>query len=127
MGRELSKPENHNGWCGEKIRRLRTEHGWTQFQLADRCGLSAGTIGGIERNWSDFSTKVLVSLCEAFNVSADTIVGGPSADSDENSAYSEGFERGYLAGMGDATAQATEFMQTALRERRNHRPAAKDE
>ena len=33
---------------GERIRKLRLKHGWSQEKLAERCGLSPGAVGAIE-------------------------------------------------------------------------------
>jgi transcriptional regulator with XRE-family HTH domain len=36
--------------CSEKIKTMRLEHGWTQDQLAEMCGLSVRTVQRIEKD-----------------------------------------------------------------------------
>jgi len=70
---------------GERIGKLRAEHGWTQDALAEKCGMSGTAIGEIERAEAFMTIESLFLVAAALDVSAsnliaelDAFVGGPS-------------------------------------------------
>ncbi|HAX72234.1 MAG TPA: Cro/Cl family transcriptional regulator, partial [Firmicutes bacterium] len=54
---------------GDKIRRLRMEHGLTQEELADRTELTKGYISQVERDLASPSIATLVDILEALGTS----------------------------------------------------------
>jgi transcriptional regulator with XRE-family HTH domain len=62
-------------YFGEKLRALRLEKGLTQQLLADKMGLTKGSISAYEINAKYPSVEVLIKLCEYFNTSADYMIG----------------------------------------------------
>jgi transcriptional regulator with XRE-family HTH domain len=53
---------------GEVIRMLRDLKGWTQAELAQRSGISAGNISLLENEKVDIGKKRAEQIAEAFNV-----------------------------------------------------------
>jgi transcriptional regulator with XRE-family HTH domain len=53
---------------GEVIRMLRDLKGWTQAELAQRSGISAGNISLLENEKGDIGKKRAEQIAEAFNV-----------------------------------------------------------
>ncbi|OGP80608.1 MAG: hypothetical protein A2Z08_03200 [Deltaproteobacteria bacterium RBG_16_54_11] len=53
---------------GEVIRMLRDLKGWTQAELAQRSGISAGNISLLENEKVDIGKKRAGQIAEAFNV-----------------------------------------------------------
>lgn len=60
---------------GARIRRCRMEMGLTQEQLAEKVELSASFLGHIERGTRTASIDTLVRLCQALEVTADSLLG----------------------------------------------------
>lgn len=60
---------------GEKIRALRQAAGLTQQQLADKLGVTKSTVSYYELAVRFPSTDVIISLAEAFHVTADYLLG----------------------------------------------------
>jgi transcriptional regulator with XRE-family HTH domain len=59
------------------IRKLRKERGWTQFELAERAGLSPATISAYEVSRRSWTRKALVPIAEALGVPLkDLLVAG---------------------------------------------------
>jgi transcriptional regulator with XRE-family HTH domain len=55
---------------GPRLKALRERAGLTQAELAERCGLSLGTLGGLERRWRDGPRiTTLVSLARGLGLS----------------------------------------------------------
>ena len=59
----------------ERLAELRTEFNMTQKDLADKIGLSRGTIGMYEIGQRDPDTDTIIKLTEIFRVSADYLMG----------------------------------------------------
>ena len=61
---------------GVTLKRLRTERGWTQAQLAQRAGLTQGYVAKIERaeNAPDPALSVVLKLARALDVSIGELV-----------------------------------------------------
>lgn len=59
---------------GEKILRLRKEHGWSQQQLAKMIGTSGPIIGRYERGEMVPSVEVAKKLADTFDITLDFLV-----------------------------------------------------
>jgi transcriptional regulator with XRE-family HTH domain len=57
----------------EKIKALRTKHGWTQQHLADACAISLRTVQRVER-YGNASQETVASLAAVFEVSHSELV-----------------------------------------------------
>lgn len=62
---------------GEKIKDLRQKRKWTQYQLADKVGVSSQVISNIERSYTSerLKTEVLAALARALGTTIDYLVG----------------------------------------------------
>jgi putative transcriptional regulator len=56
-----------------RVKELRTAHGWTQQELADAVGVSRQSINSIERERYVPSLELALSFGQAFNVTMDEI------------------------------------------------------
>ena len=59
----------------EKIKSLRTSHGWTQAELARRLGITRNGVNAWEQALSTPSPAYLVELANLFSVSVDYLLG----------------------------------------------------
>ncbi len=59
---------------GDKIRRLRDKHGYTQSYLAKRLGISRSAVNAWEMSLSSPSLANIVEMTELFHVSADYLL-----------------------------------------------------
>lgn len=59
---------------GDRIRALRTSHGWTQRTLGDRCGMAATAIYLIEKGAQNSSLTTLKKVTSALGVSMATVL-----------------------------------------------------
>lgn len=71
------------GKLGRKIRQARKEKGWSQNELAKRCGICISFLGHIERGTRIMSLATFVSICEALEIGADALVWGVAHASDD--------------------------------------------
>jgi putative transcriptional regulator len=55
------------------IRALREEHGWTQLQLANKLGVTPGTVYGWEKGKYEPKARQLRALAEALDVRMEDI------------------------------------------------------
>jgi len=53
---------------GARGRMLRTQRGWSQEELADRCGHHWTYIGGLERGERNATLQVVADIAQAFGV-----------------------------------------------------------
>ena len=62
---------------GEKIKDLRQRKNWTQYQLADKVGVSSQVISNMERSYTAERLKpeVLAALAQALGTTIDYLVG----------------------------------------------------
>lgn len=60
---------------GEKIKKLRSDIGVTQLQLAEYAGCSGQVISNIERGYTNPSAQVLNKIAEFFHVPSDYLLG----------------------------------------------------
>lgn len=61
---------------GERVKRLRTDRGWSQAQLGQKLGIHQKQVSGYERDIHVPATDLLVRLAEALDVSLDYLVSG---------------------------------------------------
>lgn len=61
---------------GERVRQLRKEKGWSQEELANRCGVSLNFIGQIERGTRSMSLDTFAKLCTELETTADALLWG---------------------------------------------------
>jgi transcriptional regulator with XRE-family HTH domain len=59
---------------GEMIRKLRTQKGWRQSELAERMGISRQALSNYELNRRDVDNDLLKRFAEIFNVPVDFIL-----------------------------------------------------
>ncbi|MCP3880989.1 MAG: helix-turn-helix transcriptional regulator [Sulfitobacter sp.] len=70
--RHLMEDTNGNtSTLGERIRRLRTERGWSQAQLATKLSIHQKQVSGYERGIHVPQTELLIRIAETFAVSLD--------------------------------------------------------
>ena len=63
---------------GENIRRLRTQVGWSQEELAEVAGLHRTYIGAIERGERNVSLENIVGIAHALQVKPSELLKGIS-------------------------------------------------
>lgn len=61
---------------GVRIRQTRKAKGWSQDELAKRCGISLNFMGCIERGMKKMSLDTFVRLCRELELSADALLWG---------------------------------------------------
>ena len=59
---------------GEELKRLRTEHSYTQEQVAEDLGCTISFISNIENNRAKLNLRVLTYYAELFHVTVDSIL-----------------------------------------------------
>ena len=69
----VTAPTEHG--VGRRVRRYRDALGWTQSQLASRCGLAAATVSRVERGLERPSARTAVALAEALGVEVARLLG----------------------------------------------------
>lgn len=67
---------------GMRIRQVRKARGWSQEELAKRCGISMSFLGHIERGTRIMSLETFVNICAALDAGADEILWGIAHPSD---------------------------------------------
>lgn len=67
---------------GMRIRQIRKAKGWSQEELAKRCGISLNHLGQIERGKRKMSLDTFSSLCRELETDADTLLWGTMQTSD---------------------------------------------
>ncbi|MBI3996794.1 MAG: helix-turn-helix transcriptional regulator [Candidatus Omnitrophica bacterium] len=53
---------------GARVRRLRKRKGWSQEELAERCGHHWTYIGGLERGERNATLQIIADIAQAFGV-----------------------------------------------------------
>lgn len=61
---------------GERIRQIRKAKGWSQGELAKKCGISMNHIGHIERGTRKMSLDTFTNLCRELEADADALLWG---------------------------------------------------
>jgi DNA-binding XRE family transcriptional regulator len=69
------RPETVIRALGRRIRRLRTERGWSQEYLADEAGMHRTYMWGIEQGVRNPSVRHLVRIADALGVPVKTLFG----------------------------------------------------
>ncbi len=64
------------GKMGMRIRQVRKARGWSQEDLAKKCGISMSFLGHIERGTRIMSLETFVSLCGALDADAGELLWG---------------------------------------------------
>ena len=67
---------------GMRIRQVRKVKGWSQDELAKKCGISMSFLGHIERGTRIMSLETFVSICGALDAGADELLWGVANPSD---------------------------------------------
>ena len=67
---------------GMRIRQVRKIKGWSQDELAKKCGISMSFLGHIERGTRIMSLETFSSICEALETGADELLWGRTHPSD---------------------------------------------
>lgn len=70
------------GKIGMRIRQVRKAKGWSQDELARKCGISMSFLGHIERGSRIMSLETFVSICGALDAGADELLWGVAYPSD---------------------------------------------
>lgn len=60
---------------GQRIARLRREHGWTQTELAERIGIVQGLVSDYELDKLRLNAEMLARFARTLGVSADELLG----------------------------------------------------
>ena len=61
---------------GRRIRKQRTQRGWTQEALAERINVSTSFVGHVERGTRKASLETLVAMANVLDVSLDYLLSG---------------------------------------------------
>lgn len=61
---------------GARIRQLRKINGWSQEELARKCGISMTFMGHIERGTRHMSLDTFASMCVELEIDADVLLWG---------------------------------------------------
>lgn len=61
---------------GMRIRQVRKAKGWSQDELAKKCGISMSFLGHIERGTRIMSLDTFVNICAALGTDADELLWG---------------------------------------------------
>ncbi|MCI8892469.1 MAG: helix-turn-helix transcriptional regulator [Eubacterium sp.] len=70
------------GRMGKRIRQVRKAKGWSQDELAKKCGISMSFLGHIERGTRIMSLETFVSICSVLDAGADELLWGVAHPSD---------------------------------------------
>ena len=70
------------GKMGMRIRQVRKARGWSQDELAKKCGISMSFLGHIERGTRIMSLETFVGICDALDVSTEELLWGVAHASD---------------------------------------------
>jgi transcriptional regulator with XRE-family HTH domain len=72
----MDKRENALRELGERIRSRRLSLGWSQEELADRCGLHRTYVGAVERGERNISFLNILRIAKALDADPAILVGG---------------------------------------------------
>ncbi len=70
------------GKMGMRIRQVRKVKGWSQDELAKKCGISMSFLGHIERGTRIMSLETFASICDALDAGANELLWGVANPSD---------------------------------------------
>ncbi len=75
-GRVKKMRELDYGKIGMRIRQVRKAKGWSQDELAKKCGISMSFLGHIERGSRVMSMETFAAICGALDAGADELLWG---------------------------------------------------
>lgn len=61
---------------GMRIRQVRKARGWSQSELAEKCGISMSFLGHIERGTRIMSLETFASICSELDAGAEELLWG---------------------------------------------------
>lgn len=67
---------------GARIRQIRKAKGWSQDELAKKCGISMNFMGHIERGTRKMSLDTFARICVGLEANADALLWGTVQDSE---------------------------------------------
>ncbi|MDE7312195.1 MAG: helix-turn-helix domain-containing protein [Eubacterium sp.] len=67
---------------GARIRQIRKAKGWSQEELAKKCGISMNFMGHIERGTRKMSLDTFARICAGLEANADALLWGIVQDSE---------------------------------------------
>ena len=67
---------------GDRIRQIRKAKGWSQVELAKKCGVSMNFIGHIERGPKKMSLDTFTNICRELEADADVLLWGIAKSSE---------------------------------------------
>ena len=70
------------GKVGMRIRQVRKAKGWSQGELAEKCGISMSFLGHIARGSRIMSMETFANICGALEAGADELLWGVAGPSD---------------------------------------------
>ena len=70
------------GKMGMRIRQVRKAKGWSQDELAKKCGISMSFLGHIERGTRIMSMETFANICSALDAGADELLWGMAGPSE---------------------------------------------
>ncbi|MCI9125066.1 MAG: helix-turn-helix transcriptional regulator [Eubacterium sp.] len=68
---------------GMRIRQIRKAKGWSQDELAKKCGISLNFVGNIERGARKMSMETFAAVCIALETDADALLWGVANPSEQ--------------------------------------------
>ncbi|MGO0061854.1 helix-turn-helix domain-containing protein [Brevibacillus fluminis] len=60
---------------GEKMKKLREQHGWTQAQAAEKLGVSSQVVSNYERDYRSPDKETLSKIAKMYHCSIDWLLG----------------------------------------------------
>jgi transcriptional regulator with XRE-family HTH domain len=79
MGKKNPKASSDILWrLGTNLKRLREARGFTQLQLARRCGVTKGYVSKIEQQVLNISVANLEALCDALDCAPEDLLRRPA-------------------------------------------------
>lgn len=61
--------------CGERLKKLREEHGYSQKQIENYLGVDQSNLSKIERNIRNLNANLLEKLCLLYNCTPEYLLG----------------------------------------------------
>ena len=115
------------GKIGLRIRQVRKAKGWSQNELAKKCGISMSFLGHIERGSRIMSMETFSNICLALESGADELLWGVAGPSDAvlgmwkgmDRTVREGGECSGKAGMQDADLETADGHDKNRADRKN--------
>ena len=77
---------------GNRLKKLRTEKGYTQKEFAEKLGISPSAVGMYEQDRREPDSRIRSKLCGIFGVSGDYFIGSEKAVSESSVEVSEVFD-----------------------------------